>query len=57
VIMHSLQEQDVQEIAGGQWVAVGSDGNSISTQGLLSSGKPHPRSYGTFPRFLARYVR
>lgn len=57
VIMHSLQEQDVQDIAGGRWVAVGSDGNSVSVEGVLSAGKPHPRSYGTFPRFLARYVR
>jgi N-acyl-D-aspartate/D-glutamate deacylase len=24
---------------------------------LLSVGKPHPRSYGTNPRFLARFVR
>ncbi|HLF48889.1 MAG TPA: amidohydrolase family protein, partial [Methylomirabilota bacterium] len=23
----------------------------------LAAGKPHPRSYGTFPRVLARYVR
>lgn len=57
VIMHSLQEEDVEEIAGGRWVAVGSDGNSVSAEGVLSAGKPHPRSYGTFPRFLARYVR
>ena len=57
VIMHSLKETDVQEIAAGRWVAVGSDGNSVSTEGVLSAGKPHPRSYGTFPRFLARYVR
>ena len=57
VIMHSLQEADVAVIAGSRWVAVGSDGNSLSTEGVLSSGKPHPRAYGTFPRFLARYVR
>ena len=57
VIMHSLKETDVQEIASGRWVAVGSDGNSVSTEGVLSAGKPHPRSYGTFPRFLGRYVR
>ncbi len=57
VIMHSLQEADVAVIAGSRWVAVGSDGSSLSTEGVLSSGKPHPRAYGTFPRFLARYVR
>ena len=38
-------------------VSVASDGSSIKTSGALSSGKPHPRSYGTFPRFLGRYVR
>ena len=57
IIAHSLQEDDVVVIAGGAWVAVGSDGSSIKTEGALSAGKPHPRSYGTFPRFLARYVR
>ncbi len=57
IIMHSLQETDVEKIAASRWVAVGSDGNSLSTEGVLSTGKPHPRSYGTFPRFLARYVR
>ena len=57
VIMHSIQESDVEVIAGGRWVAVGSDGSSLSTEGVLSAGKPHPRAYGTFPRYLARYVR
>ena len=57
VISHSLQEEDVASIAGGSLVAVGSDGSSLSTEGVLSAGKPHPRSYGTFPRFLSKYVR
>ncbi len=29
---------------------------NVCTDGLLG-GRPHPRSYGTFPRVLARYVR
>lgn len=29
---------------------------NVCTDGLLS-GKPHPRAYGSFPRFLGRYVR
>ena len=57
VISHSLREEDVVSIAAGSLVAVGSDGSSLSTEGVLSAGKPHPRSYGTFPRFLSRYVR
>ena len=34
-----------------------SDGGSHATYGPLSSGSPHPRAYGTFPRLLGRYVR
>ena len=30
---------------------------SVITDGLLGGAKPHPRSYGTCPRILGRYVR
>ena len=30
---------------------------ALPTQGPTSSGKPHPRSFGTFPRIFKRYVR
>lgn len=36
---------------------LGSDGSSLAPYGPLSAGKPHPRNYGTFPRFLGHYVR
>lgn len=36
---------------------IGTDGYALSTGGVLSKGKPHPRSYGTFPRVLGHYVR
>jgi N-acyl-D-amino-acid deacylase len=38
-------------------VAVASDGSSLAANGPLSQRKTHPRSYGTFPRVLARMVR
>lgn len=57
VIVHAMQESDVEVIARHSLVSVGSDGSSLSTEGVLSVGKPHPRSYGTNPRFLARFVR
>jgi N-acyl-D-amino-acid deacylase len=38
-------------------IMIGTDGAGRATQGLLSRGLPHPRSYGTFPRVLGRYVR
>jgi N-acyl-D-amino-acid deacylase len=35
----------------------GTDGYSLAPYGILGKGKPHPRSYGTYPRVLAKYVR
>jgi N-acyl-D-amino-acid deacylase len=57
VIVHAMQEADVETIASHPLIAVGSDGSSLSASGVLSVGKPHPRSYGTNPRFLVRFVR
>lgn len=36
---------------------VGTDGEGHAVEGPLSSGLPHPRSYGTFARVLGHYVR
>ena len=57
VILHAMQEPDMETIAQHPLIAVGSDGSSLATEGILSVGKPHPRSYGTNPRFLAQFVR
>ena len=57
VVIHAMREDDVLEIAQHPLISVGSDGSSLSTEGVLSAGVPHPRSYGTFPRFIAEYVR
>jgi N-acyl-D-amino-acid deacylase len=36
----------------------GTDGFGLAVEGeLLTKSQPHPRSYGTFPRVLGRYVR
>jgi N-acyl-D-amino-acid deacylase len=34
-----------------------SDGGSYAPYGPLSTGRPHPRAYGSFPRLLGHYVR
>ena len=57
VISHGMQEDDVETIARHPLISVASDGTSLSTEGVLSQGLPHPRSYGTNPRFLAHYQR
>ena len=57
LILSGMAEADVDRIAAHPLVAVGSDGNSLKATGPLSTGNPHPRSYGTFPRFFAQMVR
>jgi N-acyl-D-amino-acid deacylase len=34
---------------------VASDGLALDPDGVTGAGLPHPRSYGTFPRYLSRY--
>lgn len=57
IVIHSMHEDDVQEVMRAPFVCVGSDSSAAAPYGPLSEGKPHPRAYGTFPRILGRYVR
>jgi N-acyl-D-aspartate/D-glutamate deacylase len=52
-----IDEADLALAMKQPWVAVGSDGSALATDGPLRAGVPHPRSFGTFPRVLGRYVR
>jgi N-acyl-D-amino-acid deacylase len=55
-IFFSMAEEDVKTILADPLVAVGSDGHALTVAD--DGDQPtHPRSYGTFPRVLGRYVR
>ena len=57
MIQFSMSEENLQRVLRVPWVMIGSDGASLMPDGEMGKGKSHPRSYGTFPRFLGRYVR
>jgi N-acyl-D-amino-acid deacylase len=57
MILFQLDEKDFLRAVTHPQVMIGSDGSSLATTGEMSAGKPHPRSYGTFPRVLGRYAR
>lgn len=57
MVRFSMCEEDVEFVMSHPLVMIGSDSSALSTTGPLSKGKPHPRSYGTFPRVLGYYVR
>lgn len=50
-IAHVMDEQDVMRVLAHPHTMVGTDGFP------QREGKPHPRTYGTYPRILERYVR
>jgi N-acyl-D-aspartate/D-glutamate deacylase len=50
-------EDVLKKILAHPLVGVGCDGSAVAPYGVLSTGKPHPRNYGTFPRVLGKYVR
>jgi N-acyl-D-amino-acid deacylase len=56
-IFHMMSEDDIETALGASWVSIGSDaGASLTPGGVDILGLPHPRSYGTFPRVIRRYV-
>ncbi|HYO82446.1 MAG TPA: D-aminoacylase [Bryobacteraceae bacterium] len=52
-IYHAIGEEDVVRILQSPNTMVATDGHAP----VPGDGVPHPRSYGTFPRVLGRYVR
>jgi N-acyl-D-amino-acid deacylase len=56
-VCQSMSQEDVDRIIRYPWTMVGSDGNSLSVEGPLAEGNPHPRNFGSFPRVLGSYVR
>ena len=50
MLQHVGHEENVQAIMRHRTHCGGSDG-------ILVGDRPHPRAWGTFPRYLARYVR
>ncbi|MGH7467217.1 MAG: N-acyl-D-amino-acid deacylase family protein [Longimicrobiales bacterium] len=57
-IYHMMSEQDIETALRFPWTSIGSDAGAAARAGTADGlGLPHPRSYGTFPRVIARYVK
>lgn len=52
-VFHAMDERDVEAFLRHPDACVSADGDLVT----FGEGVPHPRSYGGFPRVLARYVR
>ncbi len=53
----AMSEEDVEYILNDPHTMIGSDGVANDPASEMAEDKTHPRTYGTYPRVLARYVR
>jgi N-acyl-D-aspartate/D-glutamate deacylase len=57
-LYYMMSEQDIVTALKFPWISLGSDAGAALKPGEVDVlGLPHPRSYGNFPRLIARYVR
>ncbi|HEX9422167.1 MAG TPA: amidohydrolase family protein [Pyrinomonadaceae bacterium] len=57
-LYYMMSEQDIVTALKFPWTSIGSDAAAALKPGAVDAlGLPHPRSYGNFPRLIARYVR
>lgn len=57
IVCKNKFEEDVEITMKHPSSMMGSDGVSLAPYGILGKGKNHPRSYGNYPRVIAKYVR
>jgi len=57
-IYHMMSEQDIETALKFPWTTIGSDAGAVAQLGVPDeTGLPHPRSFGNFPRVIAKYVK
>ncbi len=57
IIGFAMTEENVKMFLSHPLGFPASDGSVYSPEGPLAKSMPHPRSYGTFPRFFGKYCR
>jgi N-acyl-D-aspartate/D-glutamate deacylase len=57
-IYHMMSEKDIETALRFPWTSIGSDAGAVMQIGVPDeTGLPHPRSFGNFPRVIAKYVK
>jgi N-acyl-D-aspartate/D-glutamate deacylase len=56
-IFSSMSEDNLRRFLSLPYAMIGTDSSARSFSGITCKGKPHPRGFGSFPRFVGRYVR
>jgi N-acyl-D-amino-acid deacylase len=56
-VFFTMSEDNVRREVQLPYMSFGSDGGSMSTEGVFLQSGTHPRAYGNFARLLGKYVR
>ncbi|MBN2653738.1 MAG: D-aminoacylase [Nitrospirae bacterium] len=56
-IFFVMCEDNLKKFLSLPFAMIGSDSSARSFSGSTCVGRPHPRAFGSFPRFLGRYAR
>lgn len=56
-IYFTMTEENLERQLMQPWVCIGSDAPSQAPEGLFLNSRVHPRAYGCFSRYLAKFVR
>lgn len=56
IVYHALGEGDLLTFMRDPLCSIGTDAFARNYTGPTAAGKPHPRNYGAFPRWLRHYV-
>src|SRR5262245_12804300 len=52
-----MSEENIKRQIKLPWLSFGSDGGSMTAEGVFLKSATHPRAYGNFARLLGKYVR
>jgi N-acyl-D-amino-acid deacylase len=57
VICYNMKIKNIEMGLAHPLSMLGSDSQSLANHGELAKGRPHPRNFATFPRFISEFVR
>lgn len=56
MIYYAISENDLRQFLKSPYCMIGTDAYARHYEGPTASGKPHPRNYGAFPKYIRKYL-